>query len=313
MAIADPNLVPDFQRYAGLIEAALRPPLEFTPEAENANAIQAERGAVYGRMLMAERGQAIAAPPAEVERLIEVASHAASMAVVDREGHCRPVYRPLMVYSWMMAFRVAYETLPREQFGRWEEGLRAWADLLEARLGQIALPGAGMAMASDGPGVAEACWIALALHAAGRELARDAWTDLAADVFGRLPHWQRESGAFLAAGPGDNVETLAYHELVILHAASSYAVQTENRGLAGCVARATAFHQQETEPNHATAKPWGLFAFAWNQATRPMADGLLHAANMQGGTTRGGTNRSGVSLMLLADALYCIRLFKVSD
>jgi hypothetical protein len=130
------------------------------------------------------------------------------------------------------------------------------------------------------------------------------WTDLASDTFGRLTRSQQPSGAFLAAAASDNPETHWYHELAILHAAASYAVQTEDRPLASAVARACAFHQNETQPDHATSQPWGIFAFIWNAATRPLADQLLHAA---GAAQPAGID--GVALMLLADALYCLRLF----
>ena len=74
--------------------------------------------------------------------------------------------------------------------------------------------------------------------------------------------------------------------------------------VAAAVARATEYHQRETQPDHATTQPWGLFAFAWNPQTHPLADQLLHAVQVQ----HAGTP-DGVSLILLADALYCLRLF----
>ena len=70
-------------------------------------------------------------------------------------------------------------------------------------------------------------------------------------------------------------------------------------------ARATEYHQRETQPDHASSQPWGLFAFAWNPDTRPLADQLLHAATVQH-----PVGQDGVSLILLADALYCLRLFE---
>jgi hypothetical protein len=78
--------------------------------------------------------------------------------------------------------------------------------------------------------------------------------------------------------------------------------------VAAAVARATAFHQRETQPDHASAQPWGLFAFICNPQTRPLADHMLHAATVQAASGAGGVN-DGVALILLADALYCLRLF----
>ena len=248
-----------------------------------------------------------------VERLLTLArdgdvARLGGYAVVDREGHHRPVYRGLLVYCALLAFGVAYETLSAGEFGRWVEGLRPWADLMEAELGRIEWPGE---VGDEIPGLlggaaADAAWMSLALHVAGRVFVRDAWGDLASETFGRLVRCQRENGAFLAASGADNPETLWYHELVLLHAAASYAVQAEDRAAAAAVARNAVYHQNETQPDHASTQPWGLFAFVWNPETRMQADQLLHAAT----TIGGGAGVSGVTSLLLGDALYCLRLFE---
>ena len=106
-------------------------------------------------------------------------------------------------------------------------------------------------------------------------------------------------------GGSDNPETWWFHELVILHAAASYAVQAEDRTVAAAVARATGHHLRETQPDHATSHPWALFAYVWDERTRPLADGVLHAAAVYR-----PEGPDGVSLILLADALYCLRLFE---
>jgi hypothetical protein len=277
-------------------------PYDFVPTSERDGVVQVERGMVYNA--------AVAGPPAPgVAAMVEpLVRHAAGgvppdLSVADARGHHRPVYRPLLVYAWLQAFGPWYEVLPRADFVRWDEALRAWCDLLEAELGS-AHAGDNGADAAAGDTVAQCAWSALALFAAGRLFVRDAWTDLASDTFGRLTRGQTPVGTFLTPGPSDNPETWWYHELVLLHAAASYAVQAEDRTVASAVAKATDFHLRETQPDHATSQPWGLFAFAWNERTRPLADQLLHAAavNRPGGL-------DGVSLILLADALYCLRLF----
>lgn len=294
-------LLSEFPRYNGLIEQAMGTALAFEPLAENEAAAQVERGMVFPQVVL----NPAADTSKQIERLIELSKwdQLRRIAVVDQMGHHRPVYRGLLVYCWLAAFRIVHETLPRSQFGRWEEALRAWCDLLESELAGIHVPPDGM-IARQGTGTTELAWNGLALHIAGKIFIRDAWTDLAADAFGRLMRGQRENGAFLLADPSDNPETHGYHELVILHAAASYAVQAEDRTLAAAVARNTEYHQNQTQPDHATTQPWGLFAFIWNPSTRPLADQLLHSAHVQ---HPGGID--GVSLMLLADALYCLRLF----
>jgi len=80
-------------------------------------------------------------------------------------------------------------------------------------------------------------------------------------------------------------------------------VQAEDRTVARAVARGTEYAGREIQPDHATSQPWAVFPFAWNSSTRNLADDLLHAVTLRGGAV------DGVSLILLADALYCVRLF----
>ena len=297
----------DFRRYARLVTAALPAPSAFAPEAEGPTALQVERGAVYPAALRDSNDPKLTST---FDRLASLASSGplGTIVVVDRSGHHRPVYRPVLVYASLQAFRLAYETLPRAEFGRWEEGLRPWCDLLEAELTAIDIPGNGQPLpAARGAAAAEAAWTALALWVAGKVYVRDAWTDLAGDTFGRLTRAQTPAGAFLLAGASDNPEAHWFHELALLHAASGYAVQAEDRTVAAAVARATDYHLRETQPDHATNQPWGLFAFVWNPSTRPAADAMLHAAGVQ--SAQQAHPAEGVTSILLADALYCLKLF----
>lgn len=286
----------DFKRFADLIAPMIASPPPFVASAENVASVQVERGVVFAHSM----NDPADTQPALVERLIETATH--RIAFVDRPGHTRPVYQPLVIYCWLQTFSRAYETLPRAQFGRWEEALRSWCDLLESSLGDFAWPGDSMP-ANFGSRAADIAWTALALHRAGKIFIRDAWTDLAADTFGRFTKRQQSSGTLLATTNSDNPETTWYHELVLLHATASYAVQAEDRALASTVLRATDYHAANTQPDHATNQPWGLFAFIWNEATRPLAEQMLHACATQ------PPGETHTTLMLLADALYCLRLF----
>ena len=284
------------ERYGAGITSFLRRDFEANLEAENAELVQVERGAVLHAAMTTN-------PMRDhwVERLVVLALAGGErhVKVVDRLGHQRAVYRPLLIYAWLLAFKLEYERLPREAFGRWEEALRPWCDALEASL--VAPFGPEVIPATSGAAAGEAAWTALALHQAGKLFIRDAWVDLAADTFGRITRLQQSNGAFLAASGAEHPESTWYHELQILHAAASYAVQAEDRTIAGAVERATEFHQRQTQPDHATTQPWGLFAFIWNTRTRPLADQLLHATALG--------ELDGVSLILLCDSLYCLRLF----
>src|SRR4051812_31378184 len=126
-----------FRKYAGAVAGALgasnRGPLLLRTEGESA--VQVERGVVYARAVGAAPDINLVA--ADVERLARLGGVEAlpRVAVVDGSGHHRPVYRPLLVYAWLQAFGLLYEVLPRAEFGRWEEALRGWCDLLEGELG----------------------------------------------------------------------------------------------------------------------------------------------------------------------------------
>jgi hypothetical protein len=293
----------ELARYAELIRGRLERLCVHEPRSllcESAAAVQVERGVVFPTVRTSERS--LLTP---VERLVELSmsSRLAEVAVVDAAGHHRSVHLPLLVYAWLQTYRKQFETLSRQQFGQWEDALRSWCELLEAELTTILWP-PGPIAAAQGDRIGEAAWTALALSAAGEIFHRDAWTDLASDTFGRLARSQTVGGAFLSGTAADNPEPLWYHELVILHAAASYAVQAEDRPLSDAVQRATLYHQNETQPDHASSQPWGLFAFIWNAATRGVADQLLHASQIQQ-----SSGLDGVSLILLADALYCLELF----
>src|SRR4051794_12507189 len=102
------QLVTDFRRYAGLIRSSLANAGAFAPEAESATAVQVERGVVFAQAMIDPRTPDLGS---RVNRLIELSTsdRLTSMAVVDRSGHHRPVYRGLLVYSWLQAFGLVYE------------------------------------------------------------------------------------------------------------------------------------------------------------------------------------------------------------
>ena len=292
----------DFGRFASLLDAAIEPARdELVATAESATELQVDRGLVLAG---AVKNLPWESDARLIEPLIELApsQRIGQIAFVDRSAHHRPLYRPLTLYAWLSAYRIRFETLPQHEFGRWDEALRLWCDLLEAELESIALSESGNP-AARGASAAESAWTALALHTAGKIFVRDAWIDLAGDLFGRLARGQRGDGAFLVATASDNPETAWFHELALLHASASYAVQSEDRTVARAVARSANYLFNEVQPDHATEHPWGLFGFIWaGPRTHPMADHQLHAARLR-------SPLDAVSLILLSDALYCLRLF----
>lgn len=296
------DIVADFTRYASMVDAAVTlPEGGFSPTFETATAVQVDRGLVLAR---AVQGLPAGADAGLVERLIELApsQRIGQIAFVDRLGHHRPLYRPLTLYAWLVAYQIRFETLTRHEFARWDEALRLWCDLLEAELETIDVADSGNP-ASRGASIGESAWTALALHLAGKVFVREAWVDLSGELFGRLARGQRDDGSFLIAASSDHPEIVWYHELAILHASASYAVQAEDRSVARAVARSAGYLVAEVQPDHATLQPWGVFPFIWaGPETRPMADHALHSASLR-------QPLDAVSLILLADALYCLKLF----
>lgn len=294
-----------FTRYERLIRPTLVGATATPLDMESDLAIQVERGEIFARAMTGGYTPELSRSIARLidETLID-ATTLPRLAVIDRAGHRRPVYPGLLIYAWLQTYRLLYEKLPPGEFARWEEPLRAWCDLLEADVAGLTIADTGI-KAAAGSDAVRAVWDALALSVAGGLFHRDAWTDLAADTFGRVTRSQQPNGQFLMVGPSDNPETHWYDELVLLHALSSFAVQTEDRTVAAAVHRATELHLRETQPDHATHEPWALFALIWNPQTHPLADQMLH-----GTTVQRAQSNAGVSLMLLADALYCLELFR---
>ena len=187
--------------------------------------------------------------------------------VVDAAGHRRPVYRSVLAY----AYRAAGVAPPLAD--RW----------------LASLPTADVAFtAADGAAAAAAVWAALAKGDAA--------------VFQQLLDAQQPSGAFLKSTSSDNPETHWYHELVILHAAADFAIWTDDDAMEAAVVRATLFHLNETETDHATGQPWGLPAFVRVAGAEPLVGAALHAVE-----AHQPAGPSGLALFLLADTLYGLR------
>jgi hypothetical protein len=140
----------------------------------------------------------------------------------------------------------------------------------------------------------ERAWAALAAFRAGRAGS--------AGVFASVVAEQQPDGSLLGIDPATGPELQAYYELVLLHALASFALVSHDAPALSAVCRAAEFHTLEIQPDHATAQPWALHAFIYHEPARPLADQMLHAleANF-------GRELDAVSLLLLRDALYCLR------
>lgn len=113
---------------------------------------------------------------------------------------------------------------------------------------------------------------------------------------------QQPSGALLPNDPLVNPEIRWYHELVLLQAVGTYGWITGDVHALEAADRAAEYHLRETQPDHATAEPWGLLAFIHNPNTHLLADQLLHNVQIQH-----PDGPRGVTRILLADTLLCLQ------
>jgi uncharacterized protein YbaR (Trm112 family) len=217
-------------RYATLIRASLAAaPPAFDPQTEADDTIQVERGVCFPATLVGAP-----APSADcIDRLLQPA--APTLRIVDQRGHRRPAYRGVLAYAALQVLHVTADAPPD-----WKPGLRGWAESIAIDLAQLDWPThpAAPLPAAGGAATGAAAWNALALHVAAIVYDEPRWRALAATTFDQFARRQLPAGPFLAAGRADNPETHWYHELVLLHAIASYAVQSEGvPPLAAAVAR----------------------------------------------------------------------------
>lgn len=151
-------------------------------------------------------------------------------------------------------------------------------------------------LARDGARLVLACWTVLAKFVA-------TGGEAAGEMFGRLVQNQQPGGALLLTTASDNPETTWYHELIILHAMTTYGLRSGSEAVLDAARRAALYHLNETQPDHATTQPWGINAFLLSAETYPLVDQLLHALMTQ--DPKMGADP--VSSVLLADTLAGLR------
>lgn len=117
---------------------------------------------------------------------------------------------------------------------------------------------------------------------------------------------QRPDGALLAVTADDHPEPAWYDELVLTHLACSYAAVAPHALPAAL--RAANRLAREVQPDHASLQPWAVapMLLAGGDGVA-LADFVLGAS---GAAHPGGLD--GVSLILLADALRCLRVLEPS-
>lgn len=206
--------------------------------------------------------------------LIESGTGELDRRIVDSAGQNRAVYFPLAVYAIVKTATLRGISTPP-----------AVHVALEATIPDVAFS------AATGEQSAAAAWTALGQLAAG--------CVSAAEFFRRMASRQQPGGAWLSTTPSDNIETLGYDELVLLHATQTAADLLGTPGFDDAIAANARYQLAQLQPDHATTQPWAIAAFARHPDTRPLAESLLHNTVVQ---QPAGLN--GLPVVLLADALY---------
>jgi hypothetical protein len=120
--------------------------------------------------------------------------------------------------------------------------------------------------------------------------------------------WTRAFSSQSSAGhlhpltPDTLLDAFVYDELTALHAAYRSAVALRDPQKIEQCRRIVEYHVANTQPDHTTAEPWALAAFAALDDTHTFAEQQLHDA-----TTAATKQESPVILALLADAVLTLR------
>lgn len=101
--------------------------------------------------------------------------------------------------------------------------------------------------------------------------------------------------------PEESLDGWTYRELVGLHALANAALHDRNETWADRVEQIAQYHLYNTQPDHCTSEPWGLFGFLWSEQTRMFGMQQIHDCKAYG--------LVGVGRILLADAVRCLDEF----
>lgn len=208
--------------------------------------------------------------------------------VADSFGHRRPAYRGLLLHAWGRALLRGWRPAREDRLPQWYAEV---AKGFVAELPQGALP------AAQGFDLCRQAWEALALYSGGLALREPKWR-LTGETFFSLLRGRVQRETFMRVQADDNLEPWWYHELVLLHAATSYALARQDEAWLAFLDAAAGHHYRETQPDHASTQPWGINAFLRFENTAFLADQMIHSA-----VTQGEGKPESVAAILFADAL----------
>jgi hypothetical protein len=127
-------------------------------------------------------------------------------------------------------------------------------------------------------------------------------TELLDLLWNRAFALQSPAGHLHPLTPDTLLDAFVYDELTALHAAYRSAVALRDKTKLNQCRRIVEYHVANTQPDHTTAEPWALAAFAALDDTHTFAEQQLHDA-----TTAATAHENPIILALLADAVLAMR------
>jgi hypothetical protein len=219
--------------------------------------------------------------------------------LIGAHGDQREEYHLLVLHLHLGAFSHRYESMSQQVWSACEDSIEM--AIQPARAAETFTAGPPPAARA-----ATTIWQAMCLYEAGRLLQRDVDVEVAESIVHQVLSQPGPDGSFAERDPEESPDAWTYRELVGIHALANMALFTRNRQWAARVERIALHHLENTQPDHTTGEPWGLFAFLWSEKVRTFGEQQLHDAASYTSQAGGGP---GIAAMLLADAARCLSMF----
>jgi len=209
----------------------------------------------------------------------------------------RPVYPLLALHVHLAAFKKRYLSLPDS----------IW-DHLTLQFNQLASPLRQIETYRNTPpahmSTEIVLWQASCLLLMGNLRHIDDDIALATAVIQQIVDRSVPDNPLTKQNPEESLDGWTYRELLGIHALTNAALLEQNAPWAQRIEQIARYHLYNTQPDHCTSEPWGLFGFLWSQQTHMFAIQQIHDAKSYG--------LAGVSRVLLADAARCLTEFESS-
>lgn len=229
----------------------------------------------------------------------------ADPALRDHAGHSRKIYYPFVLHLHLAAAQARRASLGPGVF-----------DALAAAIPAAVAPARRLEAHVDAPPAPAlttlTLWNALCLLDAatlleGREGAATVDASMIDAAVEQIIARPGPDGSLHPRDAEESLDAWTYRELSGLHALAGLALARRHAEWSARVEQVALHHLENTQPDHTTSQPWGLFAFLWSPRTRMFAEQQVHDATAQGTLETGGLGT--LSAMLLADAVASLDAF----